>query len=90
MDTQAHLRGLLRKLPAQSPPAGVTPNFVNPPGIWGLSAGILIFGIIVATFMVGIKMYAQIRIVRKFFLEDWFLLLAWVSLDLPLADSDRD
>jgi len=74
------LREALLKLPAQLAPKGVTANFENPSNLYELMRNILIGGVVTATFLVAIKLYTQIWIIRKVHMEDYFFVLAWVSL----------
>jgi hypothetical protein len=76
------LREALLKLPAQLAPKGVTANFENPSNLYELMRNILIGGVVTATFLVAIKLYTQIWIIRKVHMEDYFFVLAWVSLGI--------
>lgn len=86
---EERLREALLQRPAQPPPAGIIPDFEHPPNIQDTARAILIVCVLLATFMMIMKMYTQICIVRKMQLEDYFLLIAWVCLDFHLRSLAR-
>lgn len=66
-------------LPAEQPPPNVEPNFGNPWSMEFSADRALHVLYALSTVMFLIKMYGQLRIVRKFGVEDYVLVLAWVS-----------
>lgn len=72
-------REILLKLPAQLPPPGVTVDFQHPDNIRTLCNGLLFFYIGISTVLVAVRIYTQSRVIRKLRIEDYILVLAWVS-----------
>jgi hypothetical protein len=56
--------------PAFRPPAGVQPDFTNPPNQNSLGYALLIICGIVSTVMTGIRLYAKLASSRKLGIED--------------------
>ena len=66
---QAALRGLLER-PAMSPPAGIVPNFHDPPNLDSLVALTLTLCIGIGTLAVALRMYTKVFILRVLAWED--------------------
>ncbi|KAH8730008.1 hypothetical protein GQ44DRAFT_673671 [Phaeosphaeriaceae sp. PMI808] len=64
--------------PAEKPPAGIKPNFVDP---WSMEHGAvaaLISLYVITTLIVFVRVYVQRRVARKFIAEDYVILVAWL------------
>ena len=72
-------REKMLSLPAEQPPPNVEPNFVNPSSMESSAERALHVLYALSTVMFLVKIYGQLRIVRKLGLEDYVLILAWVS-----------
>lgn len=68
--------------PALAPPAGVTPNFENPPNLNTASYSMAVVAIALPTIVVVLRLYTKVFIVRAPAWEDWVTVLAW-SLYIP-------
>ncbi|KAF2501685.1 hypothetical protein BU16DRAFT_613535 [Lophium mytilinum] len=64
--------------PAHAPPAGVIPNFIDPPSLHTTSLVIVIVCLIIPTIAVWMRLYTKGKIVKSITLEDYVLLLGWV------------
>lgn len=67
--TQATLRTLLEG-PAMSPPAGVVPNFDNPPNLDIYVTLVITLGVAFSTVAVALRMYTKVFILRVLAWED--------------------
>lgn len=72
-------RQALMDRPAIPPPPGVISNFDNPESVrsWGLPLQIAILTIV--TLLVAAWMFTKIKIVKKIFIDDYIIFLAYVS-----------
>ncbi|CAJ2512966.1 Uu.00g010850.m01.CDS01 [Anthostomella pinea] len=76
--------------PALAPPAGVTPNFDNPPNSDGTAQVALILMMIISTLCIILQGYSNVYLTRKLHTEDVLILLvygnywgcAWASYSL--------
>lgn len=74
---QAALRTLLEG-PAMSPPAGVIPNFHDPPNLDVFVALTITLCVTFATLAVLLRMYTKVFILRALAWEDYVIVLAWL------------
>ncbi|KAF1932126.1 uncharacterized protein M421DRAFT_285051 [Didymella exigua CBS 183.55] len=85
--------------PALAPPPGVTPNFENPVNL--SLPGMAVLQLVVATAVVGMRVYTKLGVVRKMLAEDYWLIAAWLCFagfhvivfmfeDLPLGVHQWD
>ncbi|KAI1207046.1 uncharacterized protein F4807DRAFT_212163 [Annulohypoxylon truncatum] len=63
--------------PALAPPAGVTPNFDNPPNSNGLAYGVIAACVSVATICLLIRGYARLFLFRQLKPEDYMIVFAY-------------
>ncbi|KAF2105569.1 hypothetical protein BDV96DRAFT_509151 [Lophiotrema nucula] len=68
---------MLLELPALEPPAGVVPNFDNPPARRDMALGITIPCLSVTVVVTLLRLYVKTFIVKKWHLEDWLLPVAF-------------
>ncbi|KAI0457392.1 hypothetical protein F5B21DRAFT_501442 [Xylaria acuta] len=68
---------VILKLPALPPPAGVVPNFVNPPNENGLAIAVIAVCVATATVAGLMRVYTRLYCVRKVELEDYLALLSF-------------
>lgn len=66
--------------PALAAPSGVTPNFDGPDSAFHFTFPLLLVSFAISNVMFGMKMYVQLRVVRKMRMEDYMLIIGWVSL----------
>jgi hypothetical protein len=66
--------------PAEPPPPGVQSNFDNPNNMKLAGEVCLHTTFAICTLVFAIHMFTQLRIARKLRVEDWLLLLTWVSV----------
>ncbi|KAF6227624.1 hypothetical protein HO173_012153 [Letharia columbiana] len=74
---QAALRTLLEG-PAMSPPAGVIPNFHNPPNLNVFVTLTITLCVAFGTLAVLLRMYTKVFILRALAWEDYVIVLAWL------------
>jgi len=72
-------RQALMQRPAIPPPPGVTSNLANPESVrsWGLPLQIAVFTIV--TLLVAAWMFTKVKVVKKIFVDDYIIFLAYVS-----------
>jgi hypothetical protein len=76
--------------PAQEVPFGVIQDFNNPQSIQDTVVAAQIVLAVVTAIVVLIRGYSQLRVARKFLLEDYVITLAWVrSNPTPLSQTHR-
>lgn len=69
----------LERLPALSPPPGVTPNFVNPENYQSLIIALQTICLALATGFTALRIYTKLFIIKSFASEDYFSCFAWVG-----------
>ena len=67
--TPAQLQALLDG-PAESPPPGVIPNFVDPPSIYPQIIVTLVLTLCISTLALAIRTYTKLRVIKAWHLED--------------------
>lgn len=65
--------------PASTPPLGVKANFENAENAFHFAFPLFVGVFVLSNLVFGMKMYVQLRIVRRMHLEDYLLGLGWVS-----------
>lgn len=68
--------------PALAPPTGVVSNFDNPPNRDGLTLGVIITSVILATTFVLIRIYSKVFVTKKISIPDGMR-----SFDNPLSNK---
>ncbi|KAI1481231.1 hypothetical protein F4774DRAFT_374713 [Daldinia eschscholtzii] len=63
--------------PALAPPAGVIPQFDNPPKFWTASVALPTFCFVLSTALVSMRLYTKSRIIRQVNIADYSILLGW-------------
>ncbi|KAF2265547.1 hypothetical protein CC78DRAFT_579039 [Lojkania enalia] len=65
-------------LPAMPPPAGLTPNFENPPSQAYIVYIVMSLCLALVTLLVAVRIYTRIRIAKPLWWDDLASLLAWI------------
>jgi len=76
--------------PALEAPAGVTPEFGNPPNENGLAWFVTTFCMVIATLCLFVRMYAKVWVLKRVRAEEVLMVLAYVcsgSLSSPLQSN---
>jgi hypothetical protein len=71
--------------PAELPPPGVEPNLINPVSMKLNGEVCLYLTFALSTLVLAVHIFSQRHVTRKFRLEDWLLLLTWVSPHRPAS-----
>jgi hypothetical protein len=72
------LRDDFLQSPAQIPPPGVEANFEHPSNTFSYAWPCFIVVVSIANLVFFANAYVKVRIIKKFLLEDYLLVLAWV------------
>lgn len=75
--------------PALEAPAGVTPDFDNPPNRNGLAIFVTTFCMIIATLCLCLRLYAKLWITRAVQVQEVFIVLAYVRQLAPIVPQQH-